>query len=317
MNLKKTKGIHHISAIIGHPQENIAFYTRVLGLRLVKRTVNFDNPGTYHFYLGDEKGTPGTIITFFPWPHAKYKGKIGGGQVGVTSYVIPFGTMSFWENRLKELFIPYKKSARFGEQYLQFVDPHGLHLELVERNEGKRNEWGVNGITSEVAIKGLGGALLLSTDPERTSEMVYKVLGLDFVGEDNDYIRFRSQDDLGNIIDIKKHPVPEGRMGVGTVHHIAWRTDERTDQVEWKKLIENAGYQVTDVKDRNYFHSIYFREPGETLFEIATDGPGFLIDEPFEHLGEELKLPSQFKHLQEKIETDLLPIKVPVAINND
>jgi glyoxalase family protein len=315
--LKKTKGIHHISAIVGHPQENIDFYTRVLGLRLVKRTVNFDDPGTYHFYFGDEKGTPGTIITFFPWPNAKYKGRIGGGQVGVTSYVIPFGAMRFWENRLKEFFIPYKKSARFGEQYLQFVDPHGLHLELVERNEGKRNEWSVDGITSEVAIKGFGGALLLSTDPERTSEMLYKVLGLDFVGEDEDYIRFRSLDDLGNIIDIKKDPVPQGRMGVGTVHHIAWRADEQMDQAQWKKLIESDGYQVTDVKDRNYFHSVYFREPGEILFEIATDVPGFLIDEPCDHLGEELKLPPQFKHLRGKIEAGLLPIEVPVAIKND
>ena len=159
---KKTMGIHHITAIVGHPQENVDFYAGVLGLRLVKKTVNFDDPGTYHLYFGNEGGKPGTIITFFPWAGAR-QGKIGGGQVGVTSYVVPKGAMEFWEKRLEKFNIPFTKSERFGEEYLEFDDPHGLHLEIVEREEGEANTWNFGGVTPEVAIKGFGGATLLST----------------------------------------------------------------------------------------------------------------------------------------------------------
>src|SRR3954451_7898718 len=189
--MKKTLGIHHITAIVGHPQENVDFYAGVLGLRLVKQTVNFDDPGTYHLYFGNEGGKPGTIITFFPWAGAR-QGIIGDGQVGVTSYVVPKGSFVFWEQRLGKFQIPFTKIERFGEQYLEFDDPHGLHLELVEREEGEINPWIFGGVTQEVAIKGFGGATLLSTQPNKTAELLEKVMGLELVGKEGDLTRYRS-----------------------------------------------------------------------------------------------------------------------------
>lgn len=312
MILKKAKGIHHISAIVGHPQENMNFYAEVLGLRFIKKTVNYEDPSTYHFYFGDEGGNPGTIMTFFPVSNANHKGKVGGGQVGRITFVIPFGSMDFWIDRFNEFFIPFQKLPRLNEKYLQFEDPHGLKLELVERNEGKRNNWSVKKITPEVAIKGFGGSVLLSTQPEKTAEMLYKVLGLDFVGEDDNYFRFRSSDDLGNIIDIKKMAVPHGRIGVGTIHHLAWRAEDDREQLEWKQLVEKNGYHVTDVKNRIYFNTFSFKEPGDILFEFATDLPGFLVDESFNNLGKELKLPDQFEPIRAQIEKALTPIEVQV-----
>src|SRR5574342_1395188 len=213
---KQTMGIHHITAIVGHPQENVDFYAGVLGLRLVKQTVNFDDPGTYHLYFGNDGGKPGTIITFFPWPDA-YNGKIGDGQVGVTSYVVPPGAMDFWEERLQKFNVAFTKMERFGERYLEFDDPHGLHLEIVERAEGENNTWTFGGVTPEVAIKGFGGATLLSARPEQTAELLEKVMGLEKVGEEGDFVRYRSAADIGNIIDLKLTPIGRGQMGVGTV----------------------------------------------------------------------------------------------------
>ncbi|MEH7883714.1 ring-cleaving dioxygenase [Bacillus sp. JJ1609] len=306
---KKTMGIHHITAIVGHPQENIDFYAGVLGLRLVKQTVNFDDPGTYHLYFGNDGGKPGTIITFFPWPDA-YKGKIGDGQVGVTSYVVPQGAMGFWEERLQRFNVAFTKMERFGEQYLEFDDPHGLHLEIVERAEGEVNTWTFGGVTPEVAIKGFGGATLLSARPEKTAELLEQVMGLEKVGEEGDFVRYRSTADIGNIIDLKLTPVGRGEMGVGTVHHIAWRAKDDEDQLDWQKYVAAHSYGVTPVQDRNYFNAIYFREHGEILFEIATDPPGFAHDESLETMGEELKLPKQYEAHRETIENILLPITV-------
>lgn len=306
---KKTMGIHHITAIVGHPQENIDFYAGVLGLRLVKQTVNFDDPGTYHLYFGNEGGKPGTIITFFPWPDA-YKGKIGDGQVGVTSYVVPLGAMGFWEERLKKFSVAFAKMERFGEQYLEFDDPHGLHLEIVERAEGEVNTWTFGGVTPEVAIKGFGGATLLSARPEKTAVLLEQVMGLEKVGEEGDFVRYRSTADIGNIIDLKLTSIGRGEMGVGTVHHIAWRAKDDEDQLDWQKYVAANGYGVTEVKDRNYFNAIYFREHGEILFEIATDPPGFAHDESLETMGEELKLPKKYETHRETIENILLPITV-------
>ncbi|WP_462413494.1 ring-cleaving dioxygenase [Neobacillus sp. Marseille-QA0830] len=306
---KKTRGIHHITAIVGHPQENVDFYAGVLGLRLVKTTVNFDDPGTYHFYFGNEEGKPGTIITFFPWPDA-YRGRIGDGQVGVTTYVIPKGSMDFWEERLNKFNVPITKLERFDEQYLEFDDPHGLHLELVEREEGEANTWVFGGVTPEVAIKGFGGAVLLSSQPEKTMDLLEKLMGLDFVGKEEDFVRYRAAGEIGNIIDVKLTPVGRGSMGVGTVHHIAMRADNDEDQLDWKRYLQANGYGVTPVKDRNYFNSVYFREHGEILFEIATDPPGFVIDEPKESLGEKLMLPTQFEPHRDQIDRVLLPIEV-------
>ncbi|MBS2968084.1 ring-cleaving dioxygenase [Metabacillus sp. KIGAM252] len=306
---KKTMGIHHITAIVGHPQENVDFYAGALGLRLVKKTVNFDDPGTYHLYFGNEGGKPGSIITFFPWAGAR-QGSIGDGQVGVTTYSVPKGSMKFWEQRLEAFKVPFAKSDRFGEQYLEFDDPHGLHLEMVEREEGEANTWTFNGVTPETAIKGFGGAILLSTQPDRTAELLENVMGLERIGKEGDYIRFRSEADLGNVIDIKATPTGRGQMGVGTVHHIAWRAADDEDQLEWQKYVGEHGYGVTPVKDRNYFNAVYFREHGEILFEIATDSPGFAHDESHETMGQKLMLPSQYEQARERIERALIPFEV-------
>jgi len=306
---KKSLGIHHITAIVGHPQENVDFYAGVLGLRLVKQTVNFDDPGTYHLYFGNEGGKPGTIITFFPWVGAR-QGVIGDGQVGVTAYVVPKGAIAFWENRLSNFNISYTKLERFGESYLEFDDPHGLHLEIVEREDGEENSWEFGGVSSKYAIKGFGGATLLSTQPQKTADLLEKVMGLEKIGEEGDLVRFRSTASIGNIIDVKLTPIGRGRMGVGTVHHIAWRAVDDADQLDWKKHVEASGYGVTPVQDRNYFNAIYFREHGEILFEIATDPPGFAHDESQESMGEKLMLPSQYEPNRHQIEGVLLPFEV-------
>jgi glyoxalase family protein len=306
---KKTMGIHHITAIVGNPQENVDFYAGVLGLRLVKKTVNFDDPGTYHLYFGDEGGKPGTIITFFPWTNA-YQGKIGDGQVGVTSYVVPKGAFGFWEQRLTKFNVAFTKTERFGEQYLTFDGPHGLHLEIVERDEGESNTWTFAGITSDVAIKGFGGATLYSSQPNHTADLLERVMGLDFIGQEGDLIRFHSSAEIGNIIDLKSTPFGRGQMGVGTVHHIAWRAVDDQDQLDWQKYVGENGYGVTPVQDRNYFNAIYFREHGEILFEIATDPPGFAHDESAATMGEKLMLPQQYEQYRGQIERGLLPIVV-------
>ncbi|WP_078410828.1 ring-cleaving dioxygenase [Priestia abyssalis] len=306
---KKSMGIHHITAIVGHPQENVDFYAGVLGLRLVKQTVNFDDPGTYHLYFGDEGGNPGTIMTFFPWPDA-YQGRIGDGQVGVTSFVVPKGAMEFWKQRLEKFKVSYTELERFGEQYLEFDDPHGLHLEIVEREEGKKSQWNFGGVTSDVAIKGFGGATLLSVKPEGTAELLQHVMGLEQIGQEGDFLRFRSTDDIGNIVDLKLSPIGRGSMGVGTVHHIAWRAKDNQDQLEWREHVEKHGYRVTSVKERQYFKAIYFKEHGEILFEIATDPPGFAHDESEATMGGKLMLPEWYEPKRDQIEKVLLPIEV-------
>ncbi|RWS45075.1 ring-cleaving dioxygenase [Bacillus mycoides] len=306
---KTIMGIHHITAIVGHPQENVDFYAGVLGLRLVKKTVNFDDSGTYHLYFGDEGGKPGTIMTFFPWAGAS-QGKIGDGQVGVTSYVVPKGAMKFWKKRLESFNIPFTVKERFSEEYLEFDDPHGLHLEIVEREEGEVNTWTFGGVTPEVAIKGFGGATLLSTHPDKTAALLENILGLELIGKEGDFARFRSSAELGNVIDLKLTQIGHGTMGVGTVHHIAWRAKDNQDQLEWQKYVEENGYGVTPVRDRNYFNAIYFREHGGILFEIATDPPGFARDESEATMGEKLMLPGQFEQFRGQIEQRLLPFEV-------
>lgn len=306
---KQTTGIHHITAIVGHPQENIDFYAGVLGLRLVKQTVNFDDPGTYHLYFGNEGGKPGTIITFFPWADA-YQGQIGDGQVGVTTYVVPAGALNFWKERLTKFKIEYTEANRFGETYIQFDDPHGLHIEIVEREGGEENSWAFGDVTKDVAIKGFGGAILYSSRPEETAATLVDVMGLEVVSQEGDYTRFKATADIGNIIDLKMTTGSRGTMGVGTVHHIAWRANDNEDHVEWQEYAMSKGQYVTEVKDRNYFNAIYFRESGEILFEIATDPPGFAHDETPGTMGSNLKLPAQYEQYRERIENSLIPIEV-------
>ena len=304
----KIKGIHHVTSIVGSAQENVDFYVELLGLRLVKKTVNFDDPGIYHLYFGDKEGSPGTIITTFPYENAK-PGKIGDGQVGITTYALPEGSLEFWKKRLEKFNISYEKRQRFNEEFLEFHDVHGLRLELVERVGGEKSNWTRDDITEDVAIKGFGGAVFYSSSPEDTAETLENLLGLERIGEEGEYIRFKAYGDSANIIDIKTTSSGRGVNSVGTVHHIAWTTEDESSQIEWQNRAREYGFNVTDIRDRNYFKSIYFREKGGILFEIATEEPGFTLDEDVDSLGEDLKLPSQYERLREELAEKLSPIE--------
>ncbi|MER2060421.1 MAG: ring-cleaving dioxygenase [Niallia sp.] len=307
--MPKSAGIHHISAMVNDAQRNIDFYASILGLRLVKKTINFDRPEVYHLYFGNETGTPGTVITFFPW-EKQLKGRIGTGQVGVTSYVIPPGSSEFWMNRLLRYGVKVESSSRFDERYLQFTDPDGILIELVEREEGPLNNWQMGDIHSSVAIKGFGGATLHSAQPNKTADVLEGILGFTCVGEDAGYLRFSSDSQLGNVIDIKLIPSVRGLMGAGTVHHIAWRAKDEKELQQWRTALLEKGYYPTEIKDRNYFEALYFHEEGGILFEIATDGPGFVVDEPLNNLGEKLMLPEWLEEKRDELTAALPKIAV-------
>ncbi|GIO86008.1 putative ring-cleaving dioxygenase MhqO [Paenibacillus faecis] len=308
---QRTAGIHHITAFVPGPQETVDFYSGILGLRLVKKTINFDAPEVYHLYFGDEMGHPGTIITFFPWPGSR-RGRIGGGQVGVTTYAIPPETLDFWEERLRRFKVSVEKRERFGETVLRFRDPSGLVLELVEREEGKASAWSFGGIPADHAIKGFGGAVLYSLSPEKTARLLEQVFGMEKIGEYGSYVRYKTAGDLGNIIDINVKPVEPGNGGAGTVHHIAWRAKDDEEHAAWRNKLAGLGYQVTPIVDRQYFNAVYFREEGGILFEIATDPPGFARDEPVDKLGEKLMLPDWYEEQRKLIEANLEPIEVRI-----
>ncbi|WP_372663556.1 ring-cleaving dioxygenase [Cohnella sp.] len=308
---QQTAGIHHITAFVRNAQETVDFYSGVLGLRLVKKTINFDAPEVYHLYFGNEGGSPGTIITFFPWVNSR-KGRIGAGQVGVTTYIIPVGSLDFWKERLNKLGLSYTAATRFNEQYIQLADPDGLLLEIVEREAGPRSGWTFGGIPVDKAVKGFGGAILYSAAPEKTSNVLEQVMGLEKVGEDGGYARFQATGDLGNLIDVNLTAMPFGVGGAGTVHHIAWRAKDDEDHANWRKAVEESGLQPTPIIDRQYFNAIYFREEGGILFEIATDPPGFARDEPADTMGEKLMLPEWFEANRTQIIAGLPPIQVRV-----
>jgi len=305
----RTTGIHHITAIARNPQDNVDFYSGILGLRLVKKTVNFDAPEVYHFYFGNGDGSPGTIMTFFPWPNAR-RGKVGGGQVGITTFAVPVGTLDFWEDRLHSFGITTKRMMRFKETYLQFDDNEGLRLELVEREEGKGGSWPFGEITEEKAIKGFGGAVLFSRDPQQTMHVLQHVMGLDMVAEEGGYARFRATGEIGNVIDLSLAKAERGDGGAGTVHHIAWRAQDFHEHEKWRQNVEENGFQATQIADRKYFRSIYFRERGGILFEIATDPPGFAVDEEQHALGGKLMLPDWLEPYRAQIESNLEPVQV-------
>ncbi|MBE1443736.1 ring-cleaving dioxygenase [Paenibacillus sp. OAS669] len=309
--MTKTAGIHHITAFVRNAQETVDFYSGVLGLRLVKKTINFDAPEVYHLYFGDQIGSPGTIITFFPYAGSR-KGRIGGGQVGITSYVVPVGSLEFWEARLKKLGVSVMKSERFGEQYLQFSDKDGLRLEIVEREEGAPSQWSFGGVPAEKAIKGFGGAVLFSTAPVQTGQLLEQVMGLQKIGQEGSYTRYKATGDLGNVIDVNVTPMEYGHGGAGTVHHIAWRAKDHEEHELWRSKVEHSGFRPTPIIDRQYFNAIYFREEGGILFEIATDPPGFARDETPEELGEKLMLPAWYEANRPQIEANLDPIEVRV-----
>jgi glyoxalase family protein len=310
-----TSGIHHVTAISGEPQRNVDFYVGLLGVRLVKRTVNFDDPGTYHLYYGDGAGSPGSIMTFFPWDGAP-KGRIGAGQLTVTSFSFPASSLGYWTERLVESGIRFEKPEdRFGETVLRFPDPDGLRLELVASSDDRREGWSEGPLPPEHAVRGFHHVTLLSTAPGSTTRLMTETLGFRQTGEAEGRTRFEAGDGgPGNTVDVANGSgFPRGTMGVGTVHHVAFRVPDEETQLELREKVAALGYNVTHVLDRNYFRSIYFREPGGVLFEIATDPPGFTADEDPERLGESLKLPPWLEPRREQLEEVLPPLSVPAV----
>jgi len=303
-------GIHHVTAIAGHAQGNVNFYAGALGLRLVKRTVNFDDPLTYHFYYGTEIGAPGTILTFFAWPNA-YRGRIGSGQVNATALSVPKGSIGWWRERFKNLWVTHEPPVmRFGEEVLAFRDPDGLPLELVGTDDA-RPAWAQGRVPEEIAIRGVHGVTAHEEGYEMTAELLTETLGFRAVGQEGNRFRYTAGD-AASVIDLLCTPdAPHSRGGAGAVHHIAWRTPANGEQLAWRSKLVGAGMNVSPVLDRQYFHSIYFREPGGVLFEVATDIPGFATDEPKEALGEALKLPPWLEGAREQIEAGLEPISLP------
>jgi glyoxalase family protein len=305
-------GIHHITAIAGDPQRNLDFYTGVLGMRLVKLTVNFDDPGTYHFYFGDRSGAPGSILTFFPWAGVP-RGTVGTGQVAATSFAVPADSLDHWRHRLAPHGVAHA-GARFGEEVLRFSDPDGLPLEIIATTSTDRaRAWTGGTVESRHAISGFHSATLAEEGYEETAILLHDVMGLQLVGDEGN--RFRYQMPSGEraaIVDVICTPDGKpGVLGAGTVHHIAWRTPSDETQLEWRKRLVRDGYNVSPVMDRSYFHSIYYREPGGILFEIATDPPGFAIDEDADHLGEALRLPPQYEQQRPLIERVLPRLTLP------
>jgi glyoxalase family protein len=311
--MQPISGIHHVTAIASDPQRNLDFYTEVLGLRLVKRTVNFDDPGTYHFYFGDEVGTPGSILTFFPWPNA-VRGSGGVGQVEVTSFSIPAASIGYWEQRFLSAGIPAEREGkRFGEEVLRFADPDGLKLELVahEGTTVAAKTWKDSAIPEKYAIRGFYAVTLCEQGYESTVETL-DAMGFKKVAEQGNRYRFDvGEGGAGARIDILcSSEAPYGRVAAGIVHHVAWRVANDESQKEWRKHLIGRHLNVTPVMDRCYFHSVYFREPGGVLFELATDPPGFWIDETVERLGEALQLPSWLERERNAIEHALPTIQL-------
>jgi glyoxalase family protein len=306
-------GIHHVTAIASDPQRNVDFYTALLGLRLVKLTVNFDDPGTYHFYYGDEAGSPGTILTFFPWPGAP-RGRQGTGQVAVTSFSLPAGALDYWQGRFQQNSVPVEPPiTRFDARVLPFTDPDGLRLELVAHAGETRQGWQNGPVPPEWAIRGFYGVTLAEEGYERTAGLLTETMGFRLIGQDGNRFRYAAGDgSAGAIADVLCQPDGRpGTMGAGTVHHVAWSVPTDADQAAWRQTISQLGYNVTPVLDRQYFHSIYFREPGGVLFEIATDPPGFATDETPSTLGTHLKLPPWLESRRAYIEQTVPPLRLP------
>ena len=310
----KIAGIHHITAIATDPQRNVDFYAGVLGLRLVKRTVNFDDPGTYHFYYGDRLGRPGTILTFFPWPLAR-RGSRGSGQVTTTAFSVAESSIGYWQARLREHgVVAEEPGERFDELVLAFYDPDGLKLELVA-DGGQRGiePWDGGSVPTEHAIHGFHGATLAVREIEASASLLTDTMGLGGAGESGRRHRFEAAGDgAGLRVDLLHTPDESyGRIAAGSVHHIAWRVDDEEAQAVWRERIVDSGLQPTPILDRQYYKSIYFREPGGALFEFATDPPGFTLDEEPDELGTHLKLPPWLEGGRERIESSLPPITEP------
>jgi glyoxalase family protein len=313
---KRIAGLHHVTAIASDPQRNLDFYIGLLGLRLVKRTVNFDDPGTYHFYFGDARGTPGTILTFFSWPGAR-RGHRGVGQIEATAFAISPDSVGYWLERFKEQHVTAEKtSARFGEEVIRFTDPDGLLLELVTSDSIAQVEsWADSTVPAEHSLRGFHSVSAALEGYERTAQLLTESFGYRLVKESENRFRFVAprKSGPGRIVDLLCMPDSRaGHVAAGSVHHIAFRAKDDDEQLQWREHLVELGYNVTPVIDRTYFHSIYFREPGGILFEVATEPPGFTLDEPFEELGSKLRLPTWMEAARSQIEEVLPPIKTPV-----
>lgn len=304
----KILGLHHVTAIASNAKVNLDFYTNVLGMRLVKKTVNFDDPNTYHFYFGNETGTPGTILTFFPWAGVR-QGVNGAGMATHIGYSVPQGSLGFWKDRLTQFNVPMKEEEVFGEKMVSFKDPDGLNLQFIETNkEDPREAWSTDAIASDVATKGFHNVTLTLRQTEPTLKVLTDILGYGFQQQEGDRMRLATDAiETANIIDIHESPMTgSGLNAAGTNHHIAFRVKNDDILMNFREKVLSAGLQITPKIDRDYFFSLYFREPGGVLFELATDNPGFMRDESRAELGTNLKLPKQYEAMRSEIE-EVLP----------
>jgi glyoxalase family protein len=313
-------GIHHVTALARDPAANVEFYTRVLGLRMVKKTVNFDDPGTYHLYYGDELGRPGTIMTFFPWPGAA-QGRRGAGQATVTAFRVPEGSLGYWAERLDSFAVEHgDSSTRFGREVLSLRDHDGLQLELVagETRTGFV-PWSGSPVPEAHAIRGFHGVTLTETDADATGRFLFETMGFELVSEAGPRLLFQAGPGAeGATLEVVRSPGERrGIISAGTVHHVAWRVPADEAQREWQQRLAARNTDVTQVIDRNYFRSIYFQEPGGVLFEIATDPPGFTVDESPETLGHDLRLPPWYEPHRARIEEALPPLNVGAGTAGD
>jgi glyoxalase family protein len=310
----RVNGLHHITAIAGPPQENLDFYAGVLGMRLVKRSVNQDDPGTYHLFYADAEGHPGSDLTFFPWAHLAPP-RAGYGLATEVALEVPVGSLAFWTDRLARYGTRTGPlETRFGQKVIAFDDPHGLHLALVESATARKfTPWDGGPVSGERQIRGLFGAQVWERDSTRTAAFLSEVLGFEEIGRENGWIRYGFINAAG-VIDVRDAPESRrGAWGVGAVHHLAWRMDDEERQMAMRARIESAGAHPTPVIDRFWFKSVYFKEPGGVLFEIATDGPGFAVDEDAAVLGETLVLPPWLEGHRASIEAALPALRLDVA----
>ena len=306
--MKQIKGLHHVTSLASDARENNAFFTNVLGLRRVKKTVNFDAPDVYHLYYGDESGTPGTVMTYFPFPNAG-RGRKGVGEVGRTSFSIPTGTAQAWLDRLSTFEVNgVSQDTRFGQKRVLFNGPDGDQFALVESDDD-RTPWTGNGVSADMGIRGFHSADMRLKKGDASAELL-QYMGYEKLDTQDNVTRFIVPDgNEANIIDIEEIPSAGfAAQGAGSVHHIAFAVENRARQLEVREALLDTGYQVTPVIDRDYFWAIYFRTPGGVLFEVATNEPGFDRDEDTAHLGEALKLPSQHEHLRSRLESLLQPL---------
>jgi glyoxalase family protein len=307
-------GLHHITALTSHAQKNLDFYAGILGLRLVKKTINFDAPDVYHLYYGNETGSPGTIMTFFPFLGMP-KGRKGKGQLTVTSFSIPDNSIHYWLNRLSKFHVKHERpQVRFDDESVIYLeDFDGLGLELVANQRDTRVPFTYGNIPLEYAIKGFYGITLSEESSQKTATLLTEQMDHVLMAEKDDRFRYSTQGKPGTFVDILCHPDElQGISGAGTIHHVAFATTNDMTQLEARSKLLRKGFNVTPVIDREYFHSIYFREPGGVLFEIATLPPGFTIDEPMEHLGESLKLPPWEEQNRQRIENELPPVQLDI-----